>query len=165
MVVYFSKLLYALKKHDQLAELIRDPELKELFKIRPCTHILMLALVNEQRHMEACQIFLDYLKANESGEEVPNLTDLVEIFARSVFLLVLIINRVTLFYCCLLIEHLFNLKNSSESIAITERVLDILVRNNFKFTNFTIHNFICMLCIKQVILNECKVVRLIQVDF
>lgn len=97
MIVYYSKLLYALKKHDQLADLIKDNELKELFNITPCTHILMLALIDEQRHLQACEIFLEYLiyldqsKINEViiHEEIRSMTDLIELFAKSVYLLVI----------------------------------------------------------------------------
>lgn len=130
MVVYFSKLLYALKTFDQLADLLRDKELEKLFKSSPSTHysILILGLVEEKRHLEACRTFLEFLQTNATdANSVGSVTPLIEVFAKSAFYL-----------------------NNKESIEITEKVIDILIKYNYQgFTNFVIHNYICMLCINQ----------------
>lgn len=91
MVVYFSKLLFAFKKFDQLADLLKDKELEELFQSSPSTHyfILMMGLIDERRHLEACQVFLDFLKKSATdANSVGRLTPLIEVFAKSAHFLV-----------------------------------------------------------------------------
>lgn len=124
---YFAKLLFVMNKTDRLTELLNDQELGKLFKNKTCVGLSMLGLIREKRYSEAMEVFLKFLRDYVTkGQSVMLIKDLVGQFSWLAYKM-----------------------NSNESMKALDDTIQMLVSSNCTFINSTIHNDMCMLCIKQ----------------
>lgn len=124
---YFAKLLFVMNKTDKLTELLNDQELGKVFRNKTCVGLSMLGLIREKRYSDAIEVFLDFLISYvNTGNSLMLVKDLVGQFSWIAYKM-----------------------NSTESMKALDHTVQILVDNNCSFLNSTIHNDMCMLCIKQ----------------
>lgn len=125
--IYYSKLLFVLNQTDKLAEIIESQDIGVLFKNITCKGILLVAYIDEKRYSEAVDFFIKFLAEYvKTGNHVNMINDHIGHFARTIYIM-----------------------NSIESMQALESVIQILIDNDFNFLNFIIHNYMCMLCIRQ----------------